>query len=266
MDEKFIEVLYQAMGALGVKSKEEFEQGLQILGEEGISMVYQQYQQDPTNIESLAQVCAQIIQQRQQQQQAVVARMGAQLNYINQLRGKCPEGYEVERYMKGGCVKCKKSSEAFEPRFKKYKTGGHTLQSDSTQINKGKVKPRPNLKHVPEASTKPYKEQKRDWSNIIDAAKKAAQLDHPLKPRKNKQSENTTEPMYKKGSKVKKCGNGLEIVSKKTIKEDIDRLTKPITEKPDSTQNKKTPNIKERNKKKHNELPPHVRERYAKNN
>jgi hypothetical protein len=36
--------------------------------------------------------------------------MGAKLNYINQLRGKCPEGYEVEKFMAGGCVKCQKKS------------------------------------------------------------------------------------------------------------------------------------------------------------
>jgi transcriptional regulator CtsR len=57
--------------------------------------------------------------------------MGAQLNYINQLRGTCPEGYEVERYMRGGCVKCKKSSDDPVSRFKKHREGD-TLRQDST--------------------------------------------------------------------------------------------------------------------------------------
>lgn len=36
------------------------------------------------------------------------ARMGAKLDYLQRLNGKCPEGYEIEKYMAGGCVKCKK--------------------------------------------------------------------------------------------------------------------------------------------------------------
>ena len=36
------------------------------------------------------------------------AKMGAKLDYLQRLNGKCPEGYEIEKYMAGGCVKCKK--------------------------------------------------------------------------------------------------------------------------------------------------------------
>lgn len=36
------------------------------------------------------------------------ARMGAKLDYLQRLNGKCPEGYEIEKHMAGGCVKCKK--------------------------------------------------------------------------------------------------------------------------------------------------------------
>lgn len=36
------------------------------------------------------------------------AKMGAKLDYLHRLNGTCPEGYEVEKYMAGGCVKCKK--------------------------------------------------------------------------------------------------------------------------------------------------------------
>lgn len=105
MDEQFIQVLYSALGALGVKSKEEFEQGLQMLGEDGIALLYEQYQRDPKDVQSIAQMSAQIIQKKQQ---AVSAKLGAKLNYINSLRGRCPEGFEVEKFLAGGCVKCKK--------------------------------------------------------------------------------------------------------------------------------------------------------------
>lgn len=36
------------------------------------------------------------------------AKMGAKLDYLQRLNGKCPDGYEVEKYLAGGCVKCKK--------------------------------------------------------------------------------------------------------------------------------------------------------------
>lgn len=249
MDEKFIEVLYQAMGALGVKSQEEFEQGLQLLGEDGISLLYQQYQQDPTNIEGIAQACAQIIQQKQQQQQAVVARMGAQLNYINQLRGKCPEGYEVERYMKGGCVKCKKSSDDPVSRFKKHREGD-ALRQDSTQLSE-RIK-----NHIPKANSKSIAKSHKTAKEAMRVIKKTR---NPLGKSKPK-----TEPkvnleheishsskaakaakVLKKGDKVRKCGEGY-IASYKAERDSMHKKTLPIG-------NDKSP-------RKHNEYPPHVRE------
>lgn len=32
----------------------------------------------------------------------------SKLAYIQSLLGKCPAGYEIEKYMAGGCVKCRK--------------------------------------------------------------------------------------------------------------------------------------------------------------
>lgn len=42
--------------------------------------------------------------------QVPMNRKGSKLNYIKQLKGICPEGYEVEYYKNGGdlCTKCKK--------------------------------------------------------------------------------------------------------------------------------------------------------------
>ena len=41
---------------------------------------------------------------------AQVAKLGAKLEYINRLNNKCPEGYEVEKFLLGGkpCSRCKK--------------------------------------------------------------------------------------------------------------------------------------------------------------
>lgn len=43
--------------------------------------------------------------------QISMAKLGAKLSYVQTLRGECPKGYEVEKYMAGGCVKCKKKAE-----------------------------------------------------------------------------------------------------------------------------------------------------------
>ena len=41
---------------------------------------------------------------------AQIAKLGAKLEYINRLNNKCPEGYEVEKFLLGGkpCSRCKK--------------------------------------------------------------------------------------------------------------------------------------------------------------
>lgn len=48
------------------------------------------------------------------EQEVVAARLGAKLDYISMLNGKCPKGYEVEKFLVGGkpCMKCKKAREA----------------------------------------------------------------------------------------------------------------------------------------------------------
>lgn len=74
---------------LGVKNEAELKQALQQLGEKGLAQLQQEF--------------VQLIQQ-----QATKAKFGAKLNYLKQLRGECPDGYEIEYYKKGGrvCKKC----------------------------------------------------------------------------------------------------------------------------------------------------------------
>ena len=72
-----------------------------------IQQIQQAAQQGNQQAVQLMQMIQQIAQQLQQQQ-AQVARLGAKLQYINQLRGKCPEGYEMQYFKNGGktCSKC----------------------------------------------------------------------------------------------------------------------------------------------------------------
>lgn len=95
MDEKqlqqeFIKYLAQKSGA---QSQQELEAYIQQLGEEGLKQEYAQFMQ--------------MIQS---------AKNGAKLNYLRQLKGKCPEGYEMQFLKKGGqlCKQCVKKQEKME--------------------------------------------------------------------------------------------------------------------------------------------------------
>ena len=72
-----------------------------------IQQIMQSAQQGDQQAAQIAQMIQQVAQQMQQQQ-AQVARMGAKLNYIKYLRDKCPNGYEMQYFQKGGsfCKKC----------------------------------------------------------------------------------------------------------------------------------------------------------------
>lgn len=41
-----------------------------------------------------------------------MAALGAKLDYLKTLRGECPEGFEIEKHLAGGCVKCRKKAMA----------------------------------------------------------------------------------------------------------------------------------------------------------
>lgn len=120
---EFIEALATIMD---VQSQEELEEGIKNLGEEGLKLMYQQYKQvkdkGTQGLQLLKQAYNKILENKQ-----IYAKLGAKLDYINQLRGKCPEGYEVEKFGAGGCVKCKKKQlekQQIVERFKSEKCGG----------------------------------------------------------------------------------------------------------------------------------------------
>lgn len=83
--------------------------------------------------------------------QISMAKLGAKLSYVQTLRGECPEGYEVEKYMAGGCVKCKKKVEGAKvvdifkdkcggkakKRVKKDQKGAVVNKADTVHTSKG---------------------------------------------------------------------------------------------------------------------------------
>lgn len=92
------------------------QQGMQP-SEESIKKIIPQLQQlRPEQIEQLAGQGEQLIQKMQEnkQQNTRVAALGTKLEYINKLKGICPEGTEKVYLAKGGCM-CKKKVKSAEP-------------------------------------------------------------------------------------------------------------------------------------------------------
>lgn len=76
---------------LNPKDQKDFENKIAQLSETDLKEYYKQFKTMENN-------------------QISMAKLGAKLNYLQTLRGECPEGYEVEKYMAGGCVKCRKKA------------------------------------------------------------------------------------------------------------------------------------------------------------
>lgn len=87
LKEAFMQYLQQKSGA---QTQQEFEAYVQQLGEEGLQQEYAQFMQ------------------MIQQQQVAARKFGGMLNYVEKLRGICPEGTEMQFFKKGGqiCKKC----------------------------------------------------------------------------------------------------------------------------------------------------------------
>lgn len=125
MDDKkeFVQVLAAVMG---VQDQGELEQGIKALGEDGLKTMYETYKQvkdmGEEGLKQLKSTYSKIMESK-----TTYAKLGAKLNYIKQLRGECPEGYEIEKYLAGGCVACRKKMKegaSVVERFKSEKCGG----------------------------------------------------------------------------------------------------------------------------------------------
>ncbi len=146
--QEFIQVLASISGA---KDQKTLESIMQAIGQEGLKVLYQQYTQikqskDQNEQQQGLQLMKQTLGKLIQQGQAAYAKFGAKLNYIKSLRGKCPEGYEIEEFKAGGCVKCKKKAMAKEnadkvvKRFKSEKCGGKVKKRVSKTETKSEAK------------------------------------------------------------------------------------------------------------------------------
>lgn len=115
MDEQtqkeFIQFLMQQTGA---KNEQELQQVIQKLGKEGMQKAFQAFQQA-----------------KQQEAQAIRARLGAKLQYVHSLNGNCPDGYSLQMFKAGGriCKKCIKNSKPVSKA-----NGGSVMDSIKNEI------------------------------------------------------------------------------------------------------------------------------------
>lgn len=143
---------------------------------------------------------------------SLFAKMGAKLDYLTRLNGKCPEGYEVEKFSAGGCAKCKKKILTFQnsgqvkPRFTQKINPADTVHVDGQPRTLTDDRGRPLVKKMKVYSTQEYQRDQK-------AARKG---DNNAKKRVQKQDEKT---MYKCGGKSKKritkhkCGSAFKKVN-----------------------------------------------------
>lgn len=165
--QEFAQFLFQVLTKMGkIERPEQFQEVVQGLGEEKLNKIAQEYSKiktatDPKQQQLGLQAIAEVINSQNvnqpintMQNQSVYARLGAKLNYLNALRGKCPEGYEVASYGNGGvatsCRKCQqkvKGGDVVE-RFKKEKCGGKNPKINKHEDGKPVGPVKTTTKHI----------------------------------------------------------------------------------------------------------------------
>ena len=169
LQQAFIQFLAQKTGA---KTQQELEAAIQQLGEEGLKQAYAEFMQ--------------LIQQ----QQVRAAKFGAKINYIKKLRGKCPDGYDLQYYKSRDqlCKKCIKKQVMQE--------GGNVPQDPIDQFKCGRK----------------MKKKKCEAGGTVDMDKCGAKM-------KKKKCENGGFiPFDKCGKKMKKKQEGGNLETSKPTK------------------------------------------------
>lgn len=153
MEEALKQFILQVAEQMGAQTQEQVWQVAQMILEahaqanditdqqEAIESAGEMAQNDPEKLVSEVSD----YMQAAQQQQVSYAKWGAKLNYINYLRGNCPQGYEMRYFKKGGklCKKCIAKQKAEQKKAEKVK--GNTIddfkkehKAASKKVEKGK--------------------------------------------------------------------------------------------------------------------------------
>ena len=115
-------LLQDPQGTMQALSQMQGQQG----GKEQVNAILQEIVKRAKGGDQQAAQAVQVLQQamqggQQQTQQAPAAKNGAKLNYLKQLKGKCPEGEELVYMKKGGtvCPVCQKKKDGGEAKVNK---------------------------------------------------------------------------------------------------------------------------------------------------
>ena len=179
MDDKkeFVQVLAAVMG---VQDQGELEQGIKALGEDGLKTMYETYKQvkdmGEEGFKQLKSTYSEIMTNKEtnneiEAQKTISSKLGAKLNYIKQLRGECPEGYEIEKYLAGGCVACRKKMKegaSVVERFKSEKCGGKMKKTKKAQTGAPIVQQNSEKGKLKKCGGKMKKVKKNYFGGILD--------------------------------------------------------------------------------------------------
>ena len=155
--------------------------------------VMQLKQQDPQQYSQLVQLGQQAKQQMDQQQSAgIKAKLGAKLNYINKLKGICPEGTEKVYLAKGGCMCKQKAKEGAELKTKKM----NEVQKFKAQKG-NKIEPNDTIHH---------NKQVYDLTGKHKQFKKLTNKDYRNLPTRKQTDVDNKDMMRAKDAEKKSCG------------------------------------------------------------
>lgn len=178
LQKMFIQYLQQKSGA---QTQQEFEAYIQQLGEEGLQQEYAQFMQ------------------LLQQQQVASRKFGGMLNYINKLRGNCPEGYEMQFFKRGGQI-CKKCIQKV-----KMEDGGKTPQNPIDAFRCGRKMKKKACGGSVEKDKCGSKMKKKENGGYINTPEgKAAAMKKLAQSNYNALAQSNTLQYGKCGSKLKK--------------------------------------------------------------
>lgn len=144
MEEALKQFILQVAEQMGAQTQEQIQQVAQMIlvahasannitdQQEAIESASEMAQNNPEKL--ISEVSDYM--QAAQQQEVAYAKWGAKLNYINYLRGNCPQGYEMRYFKKGGklCKKCIAKQKAEQKKAEKVK--GNTID-DFKKEHKG---------------------------------------------------------------------------------------------------------------------------------
>lgn len=141
-----------------------------------IEKIMQAAQQGNQEAIQIAQVIQKVVQ-AMQAKQGIKAQLGAKLNYINKLKGNCPEGQETYYYANGGFIK-----KGCKPCMEKAKEG-KKLNNEITKfkVEKKKCGGKKAKKHYFGGPAEPLKQQSEtkeiNWDDLdMDHGMRARQI------------------------------------------------------------------------------------------